>query len=213
LPEDSGATNPRVVFDLRQSIARSIRAPFRLGGRTHRPPAAGQTPLADDSFVHQAVQTSCSFGQRESGFAPLRTKLVGRGLHMLVRGFDRGEQALRAAFRLVLGIVPLYQNNQLLRLLGNSIWAAFYCHPVEEGSWWLPIKRQAEMFRCPTHFAPANSLGWLEHALRDILLRPMEEAEILQEAQRESAIFIERSLLIPRSNCPVRSLACWARAH
>jgi hypothetical protein len=52
---------------------------------------------------------------------------------------------------------------------------AFYGHPVEEGCWWFPIVRHGQKCFGVRGFRAGEFVGVLEHALRDIQLRPTEE--------------------------------------
>jgi hypothetical protein len=120
------------------------------------------------------IQTNVNvllLGESESGFSYLLRRLQERGCHCSFA--TSAEEALalfdRHAFHLILSTSPLHQANPSIALLGESNCNAFYCYPVEDGCWWLPLVRRGQECEAPA-LRPSEFVSLLDQLVRDIKL-------------------------------------------
>ena len=80
-------------------------------------------------------------GESEKGSSFLARFLEQRGCHCWFASSTEEGLTLfgRYKFHLVLSTRPLRQANSMVARLGESSCSVFYCQPVEDGCWWLPL--------------------------------------------------------------------------
>jgi hypothetical protein len=82
-------------------------------------------------------------GEYEFGWTSLRTLIQNRGCDCQFASSPVDARSLDGprAFDLVLSSLPVGQIEPFIAELGNANSNVFYCHPVEDGCWWLPVVR------------------------------------------------------------------------
>ena len=108
-------------------------------------------------------------GENQSGWVYPQNQLQSRGCRC---AFARSAQeALELNgpldYDLILTSVTVAQIDSCLTGLGGFQPNVFYCHPVEDGCWWLPVVRHgAKCFGAPG-VRGAEFLGVLDQIIRD----------------------------------------------
>ena len=80
-------------------------------------------------------------GESEKGWSYLAQRLEQRGCHCWFAKSTEEALALfdQHKFQLVLSTKPLRLTNAIVARLGETNCSVFYCCPVENGCWWLPV--------------------------------------------------------------------------
>ncbi len=111
-------------------------------------------------------------GESERGSSYLLRRLQERGCHCSFA--TSAEEALalfdRHAFHLILSTSPLHQANPSIALLGESNCSAFYCYPVEDDCWWLPLVRRGQECEAVPALRPSEFFSLLDQLVREIKL-------------------------------------------
>jgi CheY-like chemotaxis protein len=89
--------------------------------------------------------------------------------------------AARHAFHLVLSTSPMQQANPILSLLTGSDCSVFYCLPLEDSCWWLPLVRNGQKCLGAPALRPSEFVGLLDEVLREIDLNGVTALNQLQE--------------------------------
>jgi hypothetical protein len=117
-----------------------------------------------------AVQlTVLLLGENQSGWVCLQKQLEKRGCRC---GFARSAAEALALngprdYHLILTSVPVAQIDPSLAELGGFQSNVFYCHPVEDGCWWLPVVRHGCKCLGTPGVRGAEFLGILDQIIRD----------------------------------------------
>jgi hypothetical protein len=109
-------------------------------------------------------------GERESGLSYLRQQLENRGCSCWFARSTNEDLALfgRHCFQLIISTTPLNQANSLLTELGASACAVYYCYPVEDGCWWLPVARHGQKCFGAPALRPSEFVAVPDEMLREI---------------------------------------------
>jgi hypothetical protein len=109
-------------------------------------------------------------GERESGLSYLRQQLENRGCRCWFAHSTKEGLALfgRHCFQLILSTTALHEANSLVTELGDSACTAYYCYPVEDGCWWLPVARHGQKCFGAPGLRPSEFVAVLDEMLREI---------------------------------------------
>ncbi len=107
-------------------------------------------------------------GENPSGWIRLQKHLEKRGCRCWLARSAKEALAPHAprVYDLILSSVPVAQVDSFLRELGSAHPNVFYCHPVEDGCWWLPVVRHGyNCFGAPARGAEFPEI--LDQIIRD----------------------------------------------
>jgi hypothetical protein len=76
----------------------------------------------------------------------------------------------RHAFRLILSTRPMRQTNPMVSQVGGSDCSVFYCYPVEDGCWWLPLMRHGQKCLGTPALRPCEFVNVLDQVVNEIEL-------------------------------------------
>jgi hypothetical protein len=108
-------------------------------------------------------------GDNQSDWACLQRQLEKRGCRCWFGRSAKEALALTGPrdYDVILTSVPVTQVDSCLAELGGFQPNVFYCHPVEDGCWWLPVVRHGrECFGAPG-VRGAEFPGVLDQIMRD----------------------------------------------
>ncbi|HVB85501.1 MAG TPA: hypothetical protein VNK23_02405 [Candidatus Dormibacteraeota bacterium] len=108
-------------------------------------------------------------GENEAGWAGLRTQLQNRGWHCQFARSPIDARSLdgRRAHDLILTSLSAAQIEPFIAELGNVNSNVFYCHPVDDGCWWLPVVRHGRYCFGAPAARGSEFLAVLDQIIRD----------------------------------------------
>jgi hypothetical protein len=122
-------------------------------------------------------------GESEIGSSFLLRRLEQRGCRCwYARSAEEGFALFdRHGFHLILSTSPLRKANPLLALLGESNCTVYYCYPVEDSCWWLPLMHHGQKCLGAPALRPSEFVDALDQMVREIQLEGMAAAKEPQE--------------------------------
>ncbi|MGH9716043.1 MAG: hypothetical protein ACRD4R_04845 [Candidatus Acidiferrales bacterium] len=129
-------------------------------------------------------------GERESGWDCLGKQLQKRGCRCRFTQSPKDALALDGphAYELILTSVPVSQIELFVGDLCEVNANVFYCHPVEDGCWWLPVVRHGR--KC---FGAPGTRGSEFLAILDQILRDSRSQALAPSAAETKAASASRA--------------------
>jgi hypothetical protein len=114
-------------------------------------------------------------GENQFSWVSLQNQLEKRGCRCW---FARSAKEALASngprdYDLILTSVPVAQIDPCLGDLGGFQANVFYCHPVEDGCWWLPVVRHGHKCFGAPGVRGREFMGVLEQIIRDRIGEPV----------------------------------------
>jgi hypothetical protein len=109
-------------------------------------------------------------GESEKGSSFLARFLEQRGCNCwFAKSAEEGLTLFdKYKFQLVLSTRPLRLANPMVARLGESSCSAFYCQPVEDGCWWLPLVDHGKKCLGAPALRPSEFVSTLDQIVRGI---------------------------------------------
>lgn len=109
-------------------------------------------------------------GESEMGSSYLARFLEQRGCNCwFAKSTEEGLTLFdRYKFQLVLSTKPLRLANAMVAALGDSSCSVFYCQPVEDGCWWLPLIDHGKKCLGAPALRPSEFVSALGRIVREI---------------------------------------------
>jgi len=119
------------------------------------------------------------FGENQSSWVRLQEQLEKRGCRCrFARSADEAlAQNGPREYDLILTNVPVAQIDARLDKLGSFQPNVFYCHPVEDGCWWLPVVRYGRKCFGAPGVRGREFMGVLDQIIRDRSAEPAVSGE------------------------------------
>jgi hypothetical protein len=108
-------------------------------------------------------------GESEAGWFYLARRLEQNGCHCwFVRSTEEAVKLLDGeGFRLILSTKPLHLANSVIARMGELNCSAYYCCPVENGCWWLPVVTHGKKCLGAPAMRPSEFVGALDQIVRE----------------------------------------------
>ena len=108
-------------------------------------------------------------GESEAGWASLHKQLQKRGCRCQFAHSPKEALATGGphAFDLILSTMPVARIEPFVAELGDAQSNVFYCHPVEDGCWWLPVVRHGRQCFGAPGVRGGEFLAILDQMIRD----------------------------------------------
>jgi hypothetical protein len=118
-------------------------------------------------------------GENHAGWVGLQKQLEKRGCRCWFARSAEEALALNGArdYDLILSSISVSQIDTCLSDLGGFQANVFYCHPVEDGCWWLPIVRHGQKCFGAPGVRGREFMGVLEQIIRDRSAEPVVSDE------------------------------------
>ena len=118
-------------------------------------------------------------GENQSGWASLQRQLEKRSCRCWLGRSAKEAVALTGArdYDLILTSIPVAQIDACLAELGGFQPNVFYCHPVEDGCWWLPVVRHGRKCFGAPGVRGAEFPGVLDQIIRDRGPQPASDGD------------------------------------